>query len=361
MDSDAVPQIERFAPTTVNTLASCMYRVALQRSERIPRRPSVFTALGLVAHKMMERYWKGEFSALNEEALSSALTAAWDDLVARQQTEIEAAYPLGSPPRASDWPGYALTKSRVIRSIKRLAAARGQGVPGRQVRPELELADPKTGLYGQLDRLEIDGPAITIIDLKSGLWQHEVTDQQRRQLMLYAWLVHASRGMWPTEIAIESAAGQRTSLAVQPDEIEACAAQARALVNEYNQLAQSGWAALEASARPDEATCRWCPMRLVCTPYWGNLTSGWAHPGSARGLVVSADGGPGGWTVTIDTESPRDRVNEPTVVYQLRGPQPAAGRQLSVVNADERGLGALRCRWDTQAVWETEDGSQSVL
>lgn len=361
MAIDQVPRIERFAPTTINNLSSCMYRVALQRAGRLPRRPSVFTALGLVAHKMMERFWKGGFRGLADEELDVALRSTWDDLVAEQQQAVDAAYPGGMPPRAVDWPGYSVTKSRTVRSIKRLAGDRQDAPGGQRVSPELELSDDLTGLYGQLDRLEVNGSAVTVIDLKSGLWQHEVTTQQRRQLMLYAWLVHSSRGVWPSEVAIESAAGQRTKVDVDPEAIEQAVAEARGLVAEYNQHAAAGWPALEATARPDETTCKWCPMRLVCDPYWVSLNTEWGHAGSVRGAVAGIEEGAAGWSVILTTESPHDRADDATAVYQLRGPQPVDGTLLAVVNADERGVGALRCRWDTQALWHADGGSVGML
>ena len=56
--------ILEFSPTLVNMLASCPYRVALRAAGLVKERPSPFTAIGNVAHKLNERVWQGDFDAM---------------------------------------------------------------------------------------------------------------------------------------------------------------------------------------------------------------------------------------------------------------------------------------------------------
>jgi hypothetical protein len=62
--------------------------------------------------------------------------------------------------------------------------------------------------------------------------------------------------------------------------------------------------------------------------------------------------------MTIDTSSPRERMGEPTIVYQLRAIDAGLEDSIAVAGADERGgVGVLRCRWDTQVVRLDEAGT----
>jgi hypothetical protein len=343
------PHIDRFAPTTVNALMACMYRVALERARRVRRLPSPFTALGQVAHAMSERYWRGEFAGLSTDALESATRARWDDLVASQEAELQDAYPAGRTPRPTDWPGYALTRSRTLRTLRRLADARGTEAGGGRVDPEIELSDPASGLCGTIDRLE-EGPSrLAVIDIKSGVWQTDVRPDQRRQLLLYAWLVWANRHRWPTDLAIETASGRREIVAFDAATVEASLVEARTVVGAYNEKALAGWGAMEAAASPGDDTCRGCPARLKCTPYWDALRSDWRFQGAARGTVATVAAAPEGATITFNTLSPMDRAGLVSVAYQVRSDATQPGDIIAIVSADERGApGVLRTRWDTQ-------------
>jgi hypothetical protein len=343
--------IVSFAPTTVNSLAACPYRVALIRAGIVRTRPSLAAALGQVAHEMHQFYWRGGLADHAEEAVEPALRAEWDRLVATKQHLLDGVYGDGKPPRAVDWPGYALTRSRTIRSLRRLAEARPAEHGSGAIKSEIRLTDAVTGLYGTLDRLQVSDGKLTIVDLKSGVWQGEVTAQQRRQLLLYAWLVHASRGTWPTQIIVETAAGIQTVVEVVPEDVEQQVAEAQELVTEFNAAVDAGWAALLESASPDDETCRGCVARVVCGPYWAALSPEWTYQGAVYGRVTKITPTPEGTTITIDTVWPRGRLGQPTAVYQVSADPFGLDDVVAVVGADERGgPSVLRCRWDTQVV-----------
>ena len=353
-DDAGVPRpdpIVSFAPTTVNSLAACPYRVALVRAGLVRTKPSLAAALGQVAHEMHEFYWRGGVADQAEDAIEPALRDEWDRLVAAKQHVLDGIYGDGAPPRAVDWPGYALTRSRTIRSLRRLAEVRPVGRGSGAVKSEIRLTDDVTGLYGTLDRLEVSDGKVTIVDLKSGVWQAEVTPEQRRQLLLYAWLVHVARGTWPVEVIIETAAGVQTAIAVVKEEVEQHVAKAHELVTEFNAAVDAGWTALAGCARPAEETCRGCIARVACEPYWTALSTEWRYQGAVYGRVTKSTATPEGTTITVDTIRPRGRLGQPTAVYQVRAVDIGVDDVIAVVGADERGSASvLRCRWDTQVV-----------
>ena len=353
-DRAGVPRPDRivnFAPTTVNSLVACPYRVALVRAGLVRTKLSLAAALGQLAHQMHEFYWRGGVAREAGDTVEAALRAEWDRLAKAKEQALDHEYGIGVPPRAQDWPGYALTRSRTIRTLRRLAEARPVRRGSGAVKFEMRLTDDATGLYGTLDRLEISDGRLTIVDLKSGAWQGEVTPEQRRQLLLYAWLVHVARGSWPSEVIIETAAGIQTAIAVVQVEVEQNVAQAQELVAEFNAAVDTGWNALEESARPAEENCRSCVARVACEPYWATLSPEWRYQGAVYGRVASTTATPEGTTITIDTIWPRGRLGQPTAVYQVRALDIGVGDVVAVVGADERGSASvLRCRWDTQIV-----------
>jgi RecB family exonuclease len=349
--------ITRFSPSTVNSLAACAYRVALLRDGGLPARQSLAAALGIVAHGLHERYWRGDFDGLEAANLRLALATGWDELIGNQRSDLEGAYQPAEVPPPSEWPGYALTKAR---TIGRLEAAPRQAAGARRRgdwrRAEIELADSATGLFGRVDRLEWFGGRLRIVDLKAGLLQADATESQRRQLLLYAWLVNAAYGEWPAEVIIETAAGDETLITVDPAHAQAEVESAARLVGNYNDAAVAGWTALAALAQPSDLTCRGCSARIACEPFWEALTSGWSRQGAVRGDISTVATIRGtSMSITLTTTEPTDRTGTPTAIYQV--PVKAgieADRRIAIVGAERRGdPGNLRWRWDAQlSVWD---------
>jgi len=196
--------------------------------------------------------------------------------------------------------------------------------------------------------LETTAEGVRIIDLKSGAWQEEVTEEQRRQLMLYAAIVHASSGTWPSEVAIEDAGGREWALPVAPEEVRLLVALANDVVSTYNAAASRGWSAIEGLARPSDETCGNCVARIACEPYWRELKSDWQYHGAARGRMVKRLESVGAGAIVIETESPHDRAGAPTVIYRI-DVEVAVEDIVAVVGAEQRDdPGTLRCRWNSQ-------------
>jgi hypothetical protein len=298
---------------------------------------------------MHEMGWHGAFAGIPPAEIESTLSLAWDRLCSEQCSNLKAAaFGAEVPPEPPEWPGYELTRTRTLRRVKGLCGPTAVTAGAGWVKSELSLHDDATGLEGRIDRLQRRGGELRIIDLKSGVWQGEMSPEQRRQLLLYAALVRASLGEWADVLVIETAAGRETRIDVDRREVENALVEARRLVENFNRAAESGWAELEKLAQPSDDTCRRCPARLPCEPYWMALTSDWRFHGSARGKLAERLESGDLIAVAISTESPRDRKGARTLIYRVADPGELGGT-LAVVGAEQRGEpGTLRVRWDTQ-------------
>jgi hypothetical protein len=294
------------------------------------------------------------------------LRADWDHLEQDAWKRAADAVAPSIPPPAGQWPGMALTRSRTIRRIAKQVRERATPHEARPVafsldrRAEVDLADPGGPLRGRVDRIERDRDGIVVVDIKTGLAQQEISPEQRRQLLLYAALVKRSMGEWPREAVIESAAGERTGMPVVPDEADTAASEAVALLDNYNAHVESGGQATEM-AKPAMDTCRYCGFRVACAPYWATINSSWPFQGAVLGQSEASLGAESGFTVTITTEAPSDRLGAVTTAYRLpRRPPP--GHTLAIVGATEVGGPAvLRADWNTTAIAVATDGSLSPM
>ena len=128
-----------------------------------------------------------------------------------------------------------------------------------------------------------------------GLVAHGVAEE-----VANAHLVQASTEDLPRQIAIEDAAGRRWQEPFTPELVSAAVAEVMK-AHEYHERAESR-GTLQTLARPAPDTCRSCPCRPVCEPYWCNLTEAWRH-GSVAGTTMSESFSQ---TIEIGAASPAD-------------------------------------------------------
>lgn len=349
---------EGISPSRVNALFECGYRVAFQLDPAYSslRRPSTFTALGNVAHAITEMAFKGRFNDVPDAEVRPALEAAWDNLVEREQGKLLSAWEPARPPEPASWRGYNLTRTRTLRRLVRAVAGHRAHTP---VSPseapaskaplgvEATLRDPDSGLYGTPDRVEADADGLRVIDLKSGLSQDGITDAQRRQLLLYAHLVHVDRGEWPTEIIIEDASGRRTAESVDPSAVGRLVDEVQEATDALQQAVDGDPSLLVSLAEPSDENCRWCPFRVVCGPYWDALDSAWGH-GAALGRIQSITRVGDTTSVALTVISPAESAGDRWTVFGLAAPPSQGATYFSVADADRTANPSdLRARWST--------------
>lgn len=242
-----------------------------------------------------------------------------------------------------------MTRARTIRRAVRQVTQPAGEKPAAAPQPpgtgmEIELRDEETGLFGRADRIESDGNSTRVVDLKTGLRQDEPTEEQRRQLLLYAVLVHRTAGAWPSAIAVEDAAGVQYREDLDPAEAEAALNEVLAAVAAFNTAAREE--DLISRAAPDADRCRWCAHRVVCRPYWSAVQTEWDHR-AVLGSVAASGTSEAGTYVTLTVESPRERSGRTVHVAGLAGP-PLRTTKVAVVDwAGPSQVDEIRARWST--------------
>jgi hypothetical protein len=343
--------ISWLSPSLANDLLDCAYRVAwrMDAAYRMFRRPSTYTELGTVAHALLEDAGKGAFMRFEDEKLRrAAVEQAWSEHVGRAHLELASAWSPISTPSPEEWPGYHLTKARIIRRAmhRRSVDIPGEG-GGSAPLIEVELRDEVAGLRGRPDRVEGPTEARRVIDLKSGLGQADPTLAQLRQLMLYGHLVETSTGNRVSEIAIEDASGHRWAEPFDHVVVDVLLSEIEDARSTFESARAAG--SLADLATPSADDCRWCPFRLLCAPYWESLESSWQH-GSVLGTIDRTKSGAKGSIVEMTTDSPTDASGTSWIVSMAPAEYAIVGTKLAVAGAEITGAERhLRWRWTTVA------------
>jgi hypothetical protein len=306
----------------------------------------------------MAEAYSGKFDAHDQQQRAALIEDRWDVLVRRQAALMNAAWAPAESPAPRNWPGYALIKVRLIRRLaaephpQRTIAAAGPGATARlgaakSHLPLIEhrMEDPATGIYGTPDRVECVAGRLRVVDLKSGLHQQEVTDEQRRQLLLYAHLVEVTLGQAPDDLVIIDIGGHETLVPFDTSD--------RAEAVELAQQARKAWNSAISSgqppyslAAPGPSACRWCPFRVACRPSWETLEPGWELPAAAAGFV--ADVSRSHHEVRLIQELPKDAADESIRLVGLIETGVSAGDHLVVTDIDRIGQDAGRLRWSSR-------------
>jgi hypothetical protein len=222
----------------------------------------------------------------------AAAVQLWDEAVAGEHRRISA-HPLnrrfGLP---KSWPGYYLARaSAVLRACELVAGSEtesgtaGSGDAGTiRERPFAAVGGKLVGKPDVIRRPEV-------IDYKSGaILEYDETSQSDvlkdayvRQLRIYGFLVKEELGWWPKRGVLLPFAGAGVEVSLEPNECVREAGEAVALLDEYNSKVTAG-ALPEQLAAPSPVTCRWCPFKLVCAPFWSAVMPDWS--GKLDGAVV---------------------------------------------------------------------------
>jgi hypothetical protein len=243
---------------------------------------------------------------------------------------------------------------RLVRRLARLVEQRRKRPSSSATRGEYTvvaertLEDPSTGLQGRPDRVERLNGRTNVVDLKAG-WtqQSEIRATQRRQLLLYAYLVYRDTGRWPDEITIEDASGRRATQPVHAEEAMAVLEEAIHALQRYNSAIASGESTLSL-ATPSPDSCRHCPFRAVCNPYWNTVQADWPTLPSMLGEVTTTSGALG--RMELVAAQPSFRTGATITVL---GIAPAAllnpGDFVGVIDAFATGRDdEFHARWVTQ-------------
>ena len=294
------PNLASLSPSMLNVLLQCGLRAAFERDDnfRLWRRPTPRSALGIVAHQLMADADLGLFDGHDQQRRVQLIEDRWDVLVRKQAALMRAAWVPAEPPAPRKWPGYALVKVRVIRRLAKepnqQRRTAGEGLEGTAptgaAKPRLPLVehrleDPAAGVFGTPDRVERVAGRLRVVDLKSGLHQQEVTDEQRRQLLLYAHLVEVTLGQVPDDLLIVDIGGRETRVPLDASDMTEAVQLAQQVREAWNSAISSGRPP-DPSAAPGPSSCRWCPFRVTCRPSWETSEPEWELSAAAVGFVT---------------------------------------------------------------------------
>ena len=307
--SSEIRQLPYVTPSRAFALETCFLRVAfdagLNHAGDIFRGPKA--RLGSASHAVLERASKHGFDHVPKEERRYHLRRVWDEEArkegdAAQNSELEKHF--GPPER---WPGYNIQKARAVAAAlgKLERQDRATGGSGGSALAERSYSAYGGRLRGRADAVYSRGGHTEIEDYKTGNIYDEVPGtglmlkpHLRKQIMLYAAMHHDETGEWPAAGSIVPLVGSKERVPVEPVEAGQEASVALSMLESYNQKVRTPGIQLEALASPSPAACGFCNHKLVCTPFWKQVSPKWTWTGgeAIRGTVLRlATSGAGTW------------------------------------------------------------------
>lgn len=357
-------EIDKISPSALNRLLGCPRRLAYSRDGKTSswQRPTTRTALGIVGHRLTESVERATKTP-SEKDMSAWFLATWDDLVAEQLHALRTAWPDRDVPPPRSWPGYATTKVRLIRGLERRIATRngpapaphgspGTGTGGQPPLPWVErrLEDASSRLFGTPDRVEDVQGTLRVVDLKSGVHQGEVNETQKRQLLVYAWLVKQTLGRLPDVLVVVDVGGREKVLEVDAAEVDRVVTGATTAVHEFNAAVRGG---AQLQSHPAPESCRWCEFRIVCGDYWAAREDHWPSHKDIAGSVVG---------VTPAYVEVKAFAGEDTHRLVMTGAViPTVGETLVAVDLELAGYATSRMRWNSRLRVQPADWAPTGL
>lgn len=375
MTSPAFVELAEVSPTAAMALSQCFLKVAYSRDPhyRPLRRLTHRTALGIAAHRLTERCNRGEYDADCGVPVDVWLRAAWQSVVADLHELLREDWHPADPPPPRAWPGYALTRACLLTRLAPVALK--QARPGRPARSEgrtafegtpplpwveRRLKDESRGLVGRPDLVEERNGSVVVVELKSGTGQITVSEEQRRQLLLYAHLVRTSGLPLPQRAVVLDAAGREHELIVTPAEVAAAVERLVHLRTAYN-TALRGATARELAAPGPDACCR-CPYRAACGPFLASWSEEWNVGRGVWGTLLGQTKYRSGYEAKVLAKGPIELRGQTVRLLGLVAPLSAeVGEDVAAVRTDVLGGPAVQLtRWST-LLWPLLDAdSQRV-
>jgi hypothetical protein len=319
----ALPLVPATSPTLAEVMRLCQLRAGFSK---IPESYDFVLGnpkgwLGTAYHQVLEKIVGVN---LGNEALEAAVERLWNEAVATQYERAQVHSldrRFGLP---TTWPGYYLVRASVLLRAQDLVAgqvamhlntpAAGSKQHGGAIR---EIREQKfTSCGGRL----IGRPDVIrggeVIDYKSGAIAEYDDDAQSevvkagyvRQLRIYGYLIKQTLGYWPKRGRLLPLVGAGVEVGLEPELCDKEACDAVALLDDYNSKVGAR-NQLTAVAQPSAQTCKWCPFKLFCPPFWQSVSLAWSgqldgavlegtvheghsiHSGAAMSISIDVDGG----------------------------------------------------------------------
>ena len=225
-------------------------------------------------------------------SLETAVGRLWAAAIAKQHQRV-AEHPLNCRYGAAEsWPRYFLAKASVLLRAQEIVAASAPLIdPSVSRAPSNSHCTPApireakfTACNGKLTgRPDVIRPG-EVVDYKSGA-VHELDETASsdivkaayvRQLRIYGYLVKQTLGWWPQRGILLPLVGSGIEVPLHQGECEEGALQAVALLDSYSTKVRSEAQPIHL-ASPAPHVCKWCPYKLVCSPFWQSVSPSWAR------------------------------------------------------------------------------------
>jgi RecB family exonuclease len=263
--------------STGSLIETCPLKAAFgtdERSQPLEIR-SLPAVLGSICHKLLEVGPKVAPEA-NEADFRDALELTWSNLVDTELRTLEDRSQFGGVPEPTKWPEYQRRRIGTVSTLLRQRTYSSERKSADAVAPQVEkwLEDPALRIRGRVDRIEKTSHGWRIVDIKTGARAGDsISDSQRHQLHIYAYLWSRETGEWPAEIAIRTAGGQMLMEPVDHLLAEQLAQALYQRLEEFNALVNSG---NPFPANPTSEACRNCFYRPSCRPFLDAVDVEWA-------------------------------------------------------------------------------------
>ena len=153
-----------------------------------------------------------------------------------------------------------------LRSKPRTSSQNNCGAEINSINSEFKIVDVEHKVEGYLDLLITNEDNHHILDYKSS---KTISDQYWSQLSLYAWLWNRdsrNKSKGSCTIEIVSGSGISESRIIRELEFDEISKNVLSRIERANLARESGL----AEARPSDTNCRFCPVKMLCEPYWKN-------------------------------------------------------------------------------------------
>jgi hypothetical protein len=354
-------------------LESCKLRVAFALNPELDsfRRPSIASELGNVCHSMVESVTKGELRvSAGSENGKKVLSEAWDQRIYEARQRLVQAWGTDSVPEPSRWYRYQYVKVPLLMflagriredtSPSPSSATISQNFSGSTSEGWLRSQDGK--VRGRPDLVEHSDGAVEVVDLKSGAQYLDddsiMRPDHRQQLLFYAFLWHEVHGEWPSLGSIQNVAGGKTSFQIDPTECIDVVAAGLENLEELN-TALASRDSQENLASPSTDTCRYCPYRPGCRPFWDAINPEWdtfkkdvlgtVELSGQEDSVLNID--------NIQAGNLEQGISQVRLIGMPDTPSFSINTQVSVVDSSPTAFpNDIRYEWDTMVLaWNSQD------
>lgn len=288
----------------------------------------------------------------------------WDKAIS-EALEKAIAHPLDTRFFVKErWPNYYFMRQRCLSSASQITVPRAPAVtPSSNTEKRFEARGGK--LTGIPDHYRSG----VITEYKSTLpdpaWSGAASllEAYKRQVFLYAAIIHEVFGNWPSRGVIAGASGQTIDITITPEECDAEADAAVEALDAFNKALSSANSPVEL-ANPSPQACGTCPYQLLCPAFWASLSAnffGDIPNHAAQGQLVKIDSGNDGDIYHLHLAAcAGSKPLEDSQVLTLRNSihgkpaQEAAGQTCLITNVIIRDDQRLRADIQTLIVMKSE-------